>query len=39
MSELLQFIIVIAFGGLCFGCGYLIATAKLKLLDAPPHTL
>ena len=25
MSELLQFIIVIAFGGLCFGCGYLTA--------------
>jgi hypothetical protein len=25
MSELLQFIIVIAFGALCFGCGYLTA--------------
>jgi hypothetical protein len=25
MSELLQFIIVTAFGGLCFGCGYLTA--------------
>jgi hypothetical protein len=25
MSELLQFIIVAAFGALCFGCGYLIA--------------
>jgi ABC-type Fe3+ transport system permease subunit len=25
MSELLQFTIVAAFGGLCFGCGYLIA--------------
>jgi hypothetical protein len=25
MSELSQFIIVAAFGGLCFGCGYLIA--------------
>jgi hypothetical protein len=24
-NELLQFIIVIAFGGLCFGCGYLVA--------------
>jgi hypothetical protein len=24
MSELLQFIIVVAFGALCFGCGYLI---------------
>jgi hypothetical protein len=23
MSELLQFVIVIAFGALCFGCGYL----------------
>jgi hypothetical protein len=26
MSELLQFIIVAAFGALCFGCGYLIVT-------------
>jgi hypothetical protein len=25
MSELLQFIIVIAFGAFCFGCGYLTA--------------
>jgi len=25
MSELLQFIIVVAFGALCFGCGYLTA--------------
>ena len=25
MSELSQFAIVAAFGGLCFGCGYLIA--------------
>jgi len=25
MSDLLQFIIVARFGGLCFGCGYLIA--------------
>jgi hypothetical protein len=25
MSELLQFIIVAAFGALCFGCGYLAA--------------
>ena len=25
MNELLQFIIVTAFGGLCFGCGYLTA--------------
>ncbi len=25
MSELLQFIIVAAFGALCFGCGYGIA--------------
>jgi hypothetical protein len=25
MGELLQFIIVIAFGALCFGCGYLTA--------------
>jgi hypothetical protein len=25
MSELLQFVIVIAFGALCFGCGYLAA--------------
>jgi hypothetical protein len=25
MSELLQFIIVVAFGALCFGCGCLIA--------------
>jgi len=25
MSELLQFIIVVAFGVLCFGCGYLTA--------------
>jgi hypothetical protein len=25
MSELLQFIIVAAFGALCFGCGYLTA--------------
>jgi hypothetical protein len=24
-DELLQFIIVVAFGALCFGCGYLIA--------------
>jgi hypothetical protein len=24
-DELLQFIIVVALGGLCFGCGYLIA--------------
>jgi hypothetical protein len=23
MSELLQFIIVVGFGALCFGCGYL----------------
>jgi hypothetical protein len=25
MSELSQFVIVAAFGALCFGCGYLIA--------------
>ena len=25
MSELLQFIIVVAFGAFCFGCGYLTA--------------
>jgi hypothetical protein len=25
MSERLQFIIVVAFGALCFGCGYLAA--------------
>ena len=25
MSEQLQFIIVVALGGLCFGCGYLVA--------------
>jgi hypothetical protein len=25
MSELVQFIVVAAFGGLCFGCGFLIA--------------
>jgi hypothetical protein len=25
MDELLQFLIVAAFGGLCFGCSYLIA--------------
>jgi hypothetical protein len=25
MSELSQFLIVAAFGGLCFGCSYLIA--------------
>jgi hypothetical protein len=25
MSEQLQFIIVVAFGALCFGCGYLVA--------------
>jgi hypothetical protein len=25
MGELLQFLIGAAFGGLCFGCGYLIA--------------
>jgi hypothetical protein len=25
MGELLQFLIVAAFGGLCLGCGYLIA--------------
>ena len=24
-NELLQFIIVVAFGALCFGCGYLVA--------------
>ena len=24
-DELLQFIIVVAFGALCFGCGYLVA--------------
>jgi hypothetical protein len=28
MSELLQFIIVIAFGGLCFGVGYLIKRSR-----------
>jgi hypothetical protein len=25
MSEQLQFIILVALGGLCFGCGYLVA--------------
>ena len=25
MSERLQFIMVMAFGALCFGCGYLVA--------------
>jgi hypothetical protein len=25
ISEQLQFIIVVAFGALCFGCGYLVA--------------
>jgi hypothetical protein len=25
MSEQVQFIIVVAFGALCFGCGYLVA--------------
>jgi hypothetical protein len=25
MSELSQFIIVVALGALCFGCGYLVA--------------
>jgi hypothetical protein len=32
MSELLQFIIVIAFGGLCFGCGYLVAFIVTRTL-------
>jgi hypothetical protein len=25
MSLILQFVIVVALGGLCFGCGYLVA--------------
>jgi len=28
MSELSQFIIVVALGGLCFGCGYLVDGAR-----------
>jgi hypothetical protein len=30
MSELLQFIIVIAFGAFCFGCGYLTAFIVIR---------
>jgi ABC-type lipoprotein release transport system permease subunit len=30
MSELLQFIIVIAFGALCFGVGYLTAFIVMR---------
>jgi len=41
MSELVQFIIIVAaFGGLCFGCGYLIAfiVTRNKWRDGCPPT-
>ena len=40
MSELLQFIIVAAFGAFCFGCGYLTAfdpTETLTAQGGPRH--
>jgi hypothetical protein len=35
MSELLQFMIVAAFGALCFGCGYLTAFIVTRNLSFP----